>query len=325
MNGKVRYISGAALLGMAQWAWALQVPGPVVDGDWLAANRTEVTVLDVRPNLKSFVTAPRFETDAKTGNKVLADLGGYIPGASPVQNSSMRAERTSGALKIKFMLPERTEFEKLARGWGVQAGRPIVIAAAGRDPRDFNAAARLYWQFKVFGEDNIAIVNGGTAAWIAEGREVAVAPTKVAEGNWVAKAERTELIATSQDVEGAIENNAMQLVDARSTSEYLGLIKRSTVFGYGHIAGAKNVSSELLTTEGNASRIRSAATYRDIYKAGGIDPYSPAITYCNTGILAAGNWFVLSEILGNKRVRLYDGSLHKWTLEGRPLRAVAPQ
>lgn len=325
MNGKVRYVSGAALLGMAQWVWALQVPGPVVDGDWLAANMTKVTVLDVRPNLKSFVTSPRFESDAKTGNKVLVELGGHIPGASPVQNSTIRAERTFGTLKIKFMLPERTQFEKLARGWGVQAGRPIVIAAAGRDPQDFNAAARLYWQFKVFGEDNIAIVNGGTAAWVTEGREVAVAPTEVAEGNWTAKAERAELIASSQDVERATESDAIQLVDARSTSEYLGLIKKSTVSGYGHIAGAKNVSSELLTTEGNVTRIRSAATYRDIYKASGIDPDSPTITYCNTGVLAAGNWFVLSEILGNKRVRLYDGSLHKWTLEGRPLRAVAPR
>ncbi|MHB1123375.1 MAG: sulfurtransferase [Ramlibacter sp.] len=324
MKAEIRSMSGAVLLGMAQWAWALQVPGPVVDGDWLAANRTVVTVLDVRPNLKSFLTAPRFETDAKTGNKILAELGGHIPGASPVQNSSIRAERTFGSLKVKFMLPERSEFEKLARGWGVQAGRPIVIAAAGRDPQDFNAAARLYWQFKVFGEDNIAIVNGGTAAWIAEGREVAVAPTKLAAGDWVAKAERTELIATSQDVEAAIATDTAQLVDARSTPEYFGLTKKSTVSGYGHIAGAKNVSSELLTTEGNATRMRSAATYRDIYKASGIDPHLPAITYCNTGVLAAGNWFVLSEILGNNRVRLYDGSLHKWTLEGRPLRAVAP-
>ena len=325
MKAQIRYMTGVALLGLAQWSWALQVPGPVVDGEWLARNKAQVTVLDVRPNQKSFLTAPQFETDKKTGKKVLVQLGGHIPDASPVQNSSVRVERTFGALKVKFMSPERADFEKLARKWGVQAGRPIVIVAAGQDPVDLNDAARLYWQFKVYGEDNIAIVNGGTAAWLAEGRKITTAPTKVVEGNWVAKPERTEMLATSEDVEKAVAGKTAQLVDARITSQYLGLSKKDTVFGYGHIPGAKNVSPDLLTTDGDATRMLSAATYRDIYKASGVDPQAPVITYCNTGLLAAGNWFVLSEVLGNKQARLYDGSLHKWTLEKRALQAVARQ
>ena len=60
-----------------------------------------------------------------------------------------------------------------------------------------------------------------------------------------------------------------------------------------------------------------------MYKSSGVDPQAPVITYCNTGQLAAGNWFVLSEILGNKQARLYDGSLHKGTLEKRALQSIA--
>ncbi|MBK5207842.1 MAG: sulfurtransferase [Polaromonas sp.] len=325
MKAQIRYMTGAALLGLAQWGWALQVPGPVVDGEWLAKNKAEVTVLDVRPNQKTFLTAPQFATDKKTGKKVLVELGGHIQDASPVQNSLVRVERTVGALKVKFMLPERADFEKLARNWGVQEGRPVVIVAAGQDPVDMNNAARLYWQFKVYGEDNIAIVNGGTAAWLAEGREITTAPTKVVEGDWAAKPERTEMLVTSENVEKAVAGKTAQLIDSRITSQYLGLSKKDSVFGYGHIPGAQNVSSELLTTEGDATRMLSVATYRDIYKASGVDPQAPAITYCNTGILAAGNWFVLSEILGNKQARLYDGSMHQWTLEKRALQAVARQ
>lgn len=325
MKTQIRYLAGLALLGLAPWSWALQVPGPVVDGEWLAKNKAEVTVLDVRPSQKSFTLAPQFETDKKTGKKFLVELGGHIADATPVDNKKVRVDRMIGGNKVSAMIPERADFEKLARQWGVQAGRPIVIVAAGMEPVDFNDAARLYWQFKVYGEDNVAIVNGGTAAWLAEGREVSVAPAKVNEGNWAAKADRTaELMASSEDVEKAMNTRSAQLVDARNTSMYLGLSKRSTVGAYGHIPGAKNVSSELLTTEGgDATRMLAANTYRDVLKMSGVDPQAPAITYCNTGHLASGAWFVMSEILGNKQTRLYDGSMLQWTLEKRAVQSVA--
>ena len=325
MKKRMMSLMGAALLGVSQWGWALQVPGPVVDGQWLDKNRAEVTVLDVRPDQKTFLTPAQFETDKKSGKKMLLELGGHIQDAAPVDNSSVRVERSVKALKVKFMLPPRADFEKLARQWGVQQGRPVVIVAAGLNPVDMNEAARLYWQFKVYGEDNIAIVDGGTAAWLADGREITTAPTRAVEGNWVAKSERTELVATSEEVEQAVAGKGVQLVDARIASQYLGLSKKDMVSGYGHIPGAKNVSSELLTTDGAATRMLSLATYRDVYQASGVDPQAPVITYCNTGTLAAGNWFVLSEILGNRQARLYDGSMHQWTLEKRALQSVAQQ
>jgi thiosulfate/3-mercaptopyruvate sulfurtransferase len=68
----------------------------------------------------------------------------------------------------------------------------------------------------------------------------------------------------------------------------------------------------------------SAATYRGLLKGQGIDPDSPAITYCNSGHLSSGPWFLMSELLGNRQVRLYDGSLHQWTLEKRPLVGAVP-
>lgn len=325
MKTQIRCMAGVALLGLAPWSWALQVPGPVVDGEWLAKNKAEVTVLDVRPSQKSFTVTPQFETDKKTGKKFLVELGGHIADATPVDNKKVRVDRMIGGNKVSAMIPERADFEKLARQWGVQAGRPIVIVAAGMEPVDFNDAARLYWQFKVYGEDNVAIVNGGTAAWLAEGREVSVAPAKVSEGNWAAKADRTaELMASSDDVEKAMNTKSAQLVDARNASMYLGLSKRSTVGAYGHIPGAKNVSSELLTTEGgDATRMLAANTYRDVLNMSGVDSQAPAITYCNTGHLAAGTWFVMYEILGNKQTRLYDGSMHQWTLEKRAVQSVS--
>jgi len=62
-----------------------------------------------------------------------------------------------------------------------------------------------------------------------------------------------------------------------------------------------------------------APQYAKVMGAVGIAPKAGAITYCNTGHMAAGAWFVLSEIMGLADVRLYDGSMHEWTTLGRPV------
>jgi len=201
MKYATKWIAATGLIALSQWANALQVPGPVVDAEWLTRNKAEVTLLDIRGNVKSFTATPQFETDKKSGKKMLVEFGGHIPDAVLVDPKIIRVERTIGSLKVKYMLPERADFEKMARGWGVQTGKPIVIVAAGQDAVDQNDAARLYWQFKVFGEDNIAIVNGGTTGWLTEGREVASTASAAAAGNWTGKPERTEYMATSEDVE----------------------------------------------------------------------------------------------------------------------------
>ena len=122
MKTPFRFLAGAALLGLSQWVLALTVPGPVVDGEWLAKNRAELTILDVRGNAKSFTVAPEFETDKKTGKKFLVELGGHIDGAVPVDNKKVRVDRNLKGMTVKSMIPERADFEKLARSWGVAAG-----------------------------------------------------------------------------------------------------------------------------------------------------------------------------------------------------------
>jgi len=324
MKTQIRILAGAALLGLTQWALALNVPGPVVDGEWLAKNKADVTVLDVRPSQKSFTVEPQFETDKKTGKKFLVELGGHIADAVPVDNKKVRTERVINGLKLSGMLPERADFEKLARGWGVQAGRPVVIVSAGMEPIDFNEAARLYWQFKVYGEDNVAVLNGGTAGWISEGREVSSAPVKAGEGNWVAKADRSaEMMATAEDVEKAVSAKS-QLVDARDNATFLGLSKPGSVSAFGHLQGARNVPTTLMSSQGgDAARLMAADTYRDIFKMSGVDAQATTIAYCNTGHQASGTWFVMSEVLGNKQTKLYDGSMHQWSMEKRAMESVS--
>lgn len=316
----------AVLAWGALAAHAAGLPGPIVDTNWLAANLDKVQVVDVRGNVKSFTAKPEFETDAKTGKKTLTEVGGHIAGARLIDMKNMRTDRKYGDLTVKYMIPEKTGFEKAIQAAGVDAGKPIVLVPVGTDVTDVDDALRVYWQFKVYGEDDIAVLDGGMASWLIENRAHSSDAAPAKTGNWTAKADRTaQYFAGSEDVAKAIADKSATLVDARDAKQYHGLSKRDYVGAYGHLEGAKLFSPELLTkTAGGAVKFMSPNTYKALLTAQGIDPAAPSISYCNSGHLSSGPWFLMSEVLGNKSAKLYDGSLHQWTLEKRTLAGAVP-
>lgn len=316
--------------GIAGWAMlasATDLPGPIVTTEWLAANLQNVQIVDVRSNAKSFAELPEFETDAKTGKKTLQSIGGHITGATLIDFKAIRTERQIGELKVKYMIPEQAAWEKLARTAGINANKPIVLVPVGLDTADVDEALRVYWQFKVYGENNVAVLDGGMAEWLIEGRpfDQSAIKTNVA-GNWAAKGDlSSQYLATSEDVAQAIANQSATTIDARDLKSYFGLTKRDYVFSYGHIPSAQLFPVELMTkTASGAVKFYSAQTYQALMEAQGINSSKPVISYCNSGHLASGPWFVASEVLGNKSARLYDGSMHEWTLEKRPVEGAVP-
>ncbi|HID49162.1 MAG TPA: hypothetical protein EYP40_06055 [Chromatiales bacterium] len=168
----------------------------------------------------------------------------------------------------------------------------------------------------------MAILNGGTAQWIKEGRKVSTRAVKPARGNWVATAERKEILATSEDVAKAMQDKSAQLVDTRTIDLYLGTWRKGYVYEKGHIPGAKNLSHLTLVKPGMGAKILPVEELQQLAIAMGVDPARPTITYCNSGHLASGSWFVMHELMGNKKAKLYDGSMHEWTLEKRPVKAM---
>jgi thiosulfate/3-mercaptopyruvate sulfurtransferase len=302
------------------------LPGPIVDSAWLAANMDKVQVVDVRGNVKSFATAPEFDTDAKTGKKTLSEVGGHLANSVLIDMKTMRTERKVGELTVKYMIPERAAFEKTVQAAGVNADKPIVLVPVGSEVTDVDDALRVYWQFKVYGEDNIAVLDGGMANWLVEGRPYVTDAAAATAGNWVAKADRSaQYFAASDDVAKAIASKSATLVDSRDVKQYLGLGKRDYVSAYGHLEGAKLFSPDLMVkTAGGAVKFMSPNTYRALFTAQGIDPAAPSISYCNSGHLSSGPWFLMSEVLGNKSAKLYDGSLHEWTMEKQALVGAVP-
>jgi thiosulfate/3-mercaptopyruvate sulfurtransferase len=303
-------------------ALAVDLPGAVVSADWLSKNLSEVQVVEVRSDITTFTKSPEFTTDKKTSKKVLVEVGGHIPDSLLLDFKKVRAERLVDGKKVKYLIPEKADFQALMQSVGVVAGKPIVLVPVGQDISDIDEALRAYWQLKVYGEDKVAVLDGGIAGWLADGREFSVAASKKSAGDWIATAYRAELVAGSEDVAKAVKAG-VQLIDSRQPQQFFGTSKRDYVGAYGHIAGAKMLAPELLTKSANgALYFLSPKTYEALLSVNGIKAKAPAISYCNSGHLAAGSWFVVSEVVGNKKTRLYDGSLYLWTMEGRGLEGV---
>ena len=320
---KIQVVLAIFLSTIFSLSFAVTLPGPVVSAEWLAANQSAVQILEVRSDMNSFKVEPEFALDKKTGKKSLMEVGGHIQNASILDFKKVRVERIIDGKKIKYLIPEKADFQKLIQATGINADKPIVLVPVGMGIGDIDEALRAYWQFKVYGEDNLAVLDGGMAGWLSEGRDFSLAASTKSGGTWVAKGERKELIASSEQVAAASKSGKATLIDARQPAQYFGLIKRDYVGAYGHIAGAKELAPELLAKPAKgALYFWDKNTYNALFVANGMNPKMPAISYCNSGHLAAGGWFVMSELVGNKATKLYDGSLYLWTLEGRPLVGV---
>ena len=119
-----------------------------------------------------------------------------------------------------------------------------------------------------------------------------------------------------------MKNKNAQVIDARTADFYLGQSKKDYVYAKGHIPGAKNVSHTDLA-DPKSRAFKSRDELKKMLAGAGLDAQKPAITYCDSGHLSTGQWFVMHELLGNKNVKLFDGSMHEWTK--KPERPVSTQ
>lgn len=315
----VRRILTAATLSAAIATPALAAD-PLVSVEWLKARRGDanVVVLDIRSGVD--------------GGGQEAFEKGHIPRAvhSDYAKAGWRVTRNG----VPSMLPTVPELEKLIGGLGIDRQSHVVVVPAGVHVTDFGSAARVYWTLKSVGIANVSILNGGFNAWTAAGNPVeagAVKPTAKVftadfSDNYLANLDRVQATQAAGNSSGrnllgraqaAAGSAIATLVDARPESFFLGKQKAPAAAAYGHIPGAVNVDSANFY-DAASNRLKSRT---ELAAAAANIPDGPVIAYCNTGHWAATDWFVLSEVLGRKDVRLYDGSMVEWTAS--PERPVA--
>ena len=319
----LKYLLAVGAVGaFAPFASAASLPGPLVTPQWLHQHLGEVTVLDVREDAASLTRAPRFEVAKKTGEKKLVQTGGHLEGAVAVDFGKIRVNKTIDGKKIVAQLPSAEYFTKVMDDAGLNRGKPIVIVPTGDSVNSMDMATRLYFQLRYFGEpsNQVAILNGGVNAWLQKGLPVSTARISASRGDWKASGADNELLATLDQVKAGLRHGGDQFVDARPTQQFLGIVvKRPVDAAGGHLPGARSFPTDAIVKPvGAAHEFMSAADYRKIYAEFNIQQGASTITYCNTGHLASGAWFVDHEILGNHKTRLYTGSMTEWTHLGNP-------
>lgn len=274
----------------------VQLPGPAVSVDWLAAHlgKPGLVVLDASWYL------PASERDAAQ-----EFLAGHIPGARFFDVDAC-SDPDSG---LPHTVPSPERFARCAESVGV-SNRSAVVVYDGSGVH--LSAPRVWWTFRYFGHDHVAVLDGGLGAWREGGHPLEagepVLTLEVPEP-YVATV-RPELIRTADQVLEALETGDAQIVDMRPRGRFEGTAPepRPGLRG-GHVPGSRNLPyGELVDREGRAldPRALSKRLSRE-----GIDLDLPLIGTCGSGTSAcAFAWLMARE--GRDDVAIYDGSWSEW-------------
>jgi thiosulfate/3-mercaptopyruvate sulfurtransferase len=203
-------------------------------------------------------------------------------------------------------------FEGLMGGLGISNDMTVVLYG----DRNNWFAAYAYWYLKIYGHDDVRILNGGRQKWVDEARELTTASPSRAQASYSAS-ERDASIRTFRDaVLSTLGDDAHELVDVRSPQEFSGELVAPP--GYeqegaqrgGHIPGAHSIPwASAVRDDGT---FKSADELRQLYCDKGVTSDKQVTAYCRIGERSAHTWFVLRELLGYENVRNYDGSWTEW-------------
>ncbi|ACX95061.1 sulfurtransferase [Halothiobacillus neapolitanus] len=303
----------------------LTLPGPVVCAQWLHAHSRDVQIVDVRDDPDSLSTPPIFYT--QNGQKHLKRVGGHIPSALSVDFLALRNTHRVDGLSLDFQFPTPAEFQSLMQSICLQSNEPIVIAPTGDSAISLQEGALLALELTVYGvpTSEIALLNGGTHAWITAGFPISTNTIFPASGShWRAKPARASILAHTADVRRQLDRGGLVL-DARPLDQFVGITHSPVVTLPGRIQGATALPAEVMYTraEDGSWHFLTPEQYRNVLAALDIEMDSrtkaDAIVYCNTGQYAAGAWFILNRIIGDSDIRSYEGSLYNWEHHGLPV------
>ncbi|MEE3503837.1 sulfurtransferase [Acidiphilium acidophilum] len=282
-------------------AFAAKPVPPLVSPGWIATHSCKpgVVTLDVRNPIG--------------GGNEQTYLRGHIPCAvySDYAQNGLWRQDIGGA---PGMVPPISELRTLIGGLGIDNRTHVVIYTAGTSATDMASAARVFWTFKYLGDNNVSILNGGYAAYIARGR-TPLYPVQTGLVKPIPKTFKTHvkprLLATEAEVERAMRSH-VPLVDNRPSSQYLGVNLAPVDKRRGTIPGAHNVPESWLTIN-DGGVFRTPAELTKFYKVAGVPIAGTEINFCNTAQWAALGWFASYELLGNKKAKLYTGSMSQWS------------
>jgi thiosulfate/3-mercaptopyruvate sulfurtransferase len=218
----------------------------------------------------------------------------------------------------------KSDLEKLLGGSGIDNNTAVILYG---DNNNWFAAWAL-WQLKMYGHNDVRIMNGGRKKWLAEGRVVTKDVRLPMPVKYVAKERDESVRSYLTQVQKAMETQGFSLVDVRSADEFTGKILSppglpETCQRGGHIPGAVNIPWAQACNEDGTFKTKEEL--EQLYMGKGIKPENNVIAYCRIGERSSHTWFVLKYLLGYPNVSNYDGSWTEWgNLVGAPVEKEAP-
>ena len=271
-------------------------PETLVSTDWVAqhASDSNVRVVEV-------------DVDTKAYDE------GHVPAALGWAWNSQLCDT------VRRDILSKAQFEELMASSGISNDTIVVIYG---DNNNWFAAWAL-WQMKIYGHNDVRLMNGGRKKWLSEGRELATGVPKVSRATYKATSADNSLRALLPQVQAAHAAHNIGLVDVRSPQEFTGEILAppglpETCQRGGHIPGARSIPwGKACNDDGT---FKTVEELRSLYGNEGIDGSKPVIAYCRIGERSSHTWFVLKYLLGFDKVTNYDGSWTEWgNLVGAPV------
>ena len=264
------------------------MPKELVSTQWLAEHRQspDISIIDCSWHL------PTAKRDAKA--EFLAER---IPGAQFFDIDVISDTEST----LPHMLPKPEKFASQVRRLGIGDGKKVICY----DSLGLFSAARVWWMFKVFGHDDVAVLDGGLPKWKAENLPLEDGPpAKPQERHFTARFQ-SMMVRDKADV-----RKALQVADARAPGRFQGVEPEPRPgVRAGHMPGAKNVHYATLLNAGGT--LKSETELAKVFQTAGIDISKPVITSCGSGVTAAILSLALTE-LGARNHALYDGSWVEW-------------
>jgi thiosulfate/3-mercaptopyruvate sulfurtransferase len=267
-------------------------PHLLVTTDWLAAHlgAPDIRILDASWHMPDSGRDARAEYDAA-----------HIPGARFFDIDDISDSQSS----LPHMAPPVEKFISRMRAMGIGDGHRVVVY----DTHGLFSAPRVWWLFRLFGKEDVAVLDGGLPKWRAEGRPVEDTAPLLRDRHFTAR-RNASLVRDVTQVAATAKLGDAQIVDARSPGRFRGEEEEPRPgLRAGHIPGSKNV--HYLTVLNDDGTMKDAAGLRAAFEAAGVDPAGPVVTTCGSGVSAAILNLAL-ERLGNRRHALYDGSWAEW-------------
>ncbi len=261
----------------------------LVDADWVQSHRNDSNVKLV-------------EVDVDTN----AYEEGHIPGAVAWNWTSQLNDL------VRRDIPSKEQLSQLLGQSGISNSDTIILY--GDNNNWF--AAFAFWILKIYGHEDVRLMDGGRKKWLAINGELTTAEEHPQAATYAAKDADTSLRSNVAEVLQNVQNGNYNLVDVRSPAEFTGEViappgMTETAQRGGHVPNARNIPWAQTVNEDGT--FKTAEQLSELYGAKGIDESKPVIAYCRIGERSSHTWFVLQYLLGFKGCKNYDGS---WTEYG---------